>query len=342
MQLLTIDELKPYYYPIKLNTYTQPLFHISLTYNKYKSHIDDWDIYNEVLPCIYLGRIPENNNFPDKTKLIISLVTYGELAEVDFDYATLEKHGIRHLFINMEDFDSAVSTKSIINAIKTIEFYQEVNETADIMDFLTNLIIYIHCKAGRSRSGMLVVIYFVYRKLKIFNVKDITDESLESELLSAIGTLQISRKQVDIGRDKLNTAKTILFELLQNKIQNQDKNQILNDPITYLTSLEYKNNICQFPSFKNICIYLAKLRNTQNRNTYLQTFLSQILYANNETDVKKWTKFTMLHNFANSNPSIFKTNDKIVRDKIVDTFISEVKADLAKKFNNDQIMQLFD
>ena len=155
MKNLTLEELRPYYYPVKLTGISNPLFHISLNYNKYQSLNNEWNIYDEVIPHIYLGRIPENNNYPDRTKLIISAVTYGELAEIQFDYDYLESNGIRHLFINMEDFTSSVCNKSIINAIKLMQKYAS-----------ENLNIYVHCKAGRSRSGMILAIYETYKKLK--------------------------------------------------------------------------------------------------------------------------------------------------------------------------------
>src|SRR5689334_19884889 len=125
---LSLEELESYYIPTKLSGFSYPLFHVSLAFNKYKTSMDGWNIYDKVLPYIYLGRIPENNNYPDRTKLIISAVTYGELAEVNFDYEFLEKQGIRHLFINMEDFTSNVSNKSIINAVKLIESYMDQND----------------------------------------------------------------------------------------------------------------------------------------------------------------------------------------------------------------------
>jgi hypothetical protein len=328
MQWLTIDELKQYYCPIKLNAYTQPLFHISLAYNEYKSYTSNWNIYDEVLQYIYLGRIIENDNIPEKVKLIVSVNTYGELAEIDFDYEMLRERGIRHLFINMEDFDNKVSYRAIINAIKTIIHYQH-NE----------LYTYVHCKAGRARSGMLLIILHVYDKLEKLGIKNINDISLDDELLEAIRILQISRHQVDIGPSKLETAKLILMELLQNEAKYDS--ETYDDPLSYLISLEFKNIICQFIPFKNICIYMSNLRDTQNRHKYLQEFLLQILNANDEYDVKKWISFSLLYDFQNANPCVLKIDDKTVREELVTNFINEIKSHLIKKFGNEKVMHLF-
>lgn len=91
--LLSEEELKPYYVPTKLTAKTGPIFDISMTFNKFGSSMINWSISNEVLPNVYLGRIPEDTDYPDRTKLIVSVVTHGELSKVDFDYTYLEKIG---------------------------------------------------------------------------------------------------------------------------------------------------------------------------------------------------------------------------------------------------------
>lgn len=433
---LSLEELVPYYVPTKLTTVTQPLFNISLSYNKLKTYSDGWNVYDEVFPHIYLGRIPEKNilpprdksdsghqpglNLPDRTKLIVSLVTYGELAEVNFDYEHLEKSGIRHIYIPMADFSSEVSTKAIIKAIKLIRRYQKLNDIIsrpnrkhkfylvesipeNIKDYLNNYLItkkqlvdsssaeiiyvrstgeldkilvhdfgplyfkllaendnyislpesiitvitdhipcyqtdsnvYIHCKAGRARSGMVLAIYDTYYVLKKSQFVD--RKTIKSQLFESIEKLKSSRQQVDIGTNKLEKAFVVLEELLfcKGKIKISTIDFPEPDLFMYLHSLEFKNRLSQFPSFKNLCIYLAKLRSTQKRNEYLQTFLLQILNAVNEESVIEWCKMEFLKKFINARPNALKTNDADLRLKLALTFQSELKCHLLQQFGTN-------
>ena len=414
MYNLCIKELEPYYFPTKLSGPSYPLFHLSLAYNKYKASFDNWNVYDQVLPYIYLGRIPENNNYPDRTKLIISAVTYGELAEVNFDYGLLEKLGIRHLFINMEDFTSDVSNTAIINSIKLIESYVESNNIECIQKgwkvFVENFMpddldnyrssyilllsemdmkkigsmkyvrsdgliedviihnfenfydlsllsveigervfilsendimthtnhrpsccrdsnVYIHCKAGRARSGMILAIYMAYHSLK--NIQNIDHDTIDNELNKSIDLLKSHRQQVDIGINKRGKAIEILIELLNIKYKIQFK---YDNPLLYLMSLDFKNEVCQFPSFKKLCTYLSGLRDTQSRAQKIQDFLSQILYANTQDAVTEWYTFNLLNQLKDCQPNPFKTNDRELRFELVDSLISEIKTHVAYKY----------
>jgi protein-tyrosine phosphatase len=414
MYNLSLTELESYYFPTKLSGISYPIFHVSLAYNKYKENHDRWNVYDEVMPYVYLGRIPENNTYPERTKLIISAVTYGELAEVNFDYELLEKQGIRHLFVNMEDFTSHVSNKAIINAVQLIESYVDSNdpdlrqngwmlyienwmpndlskyrssyillsseidlknqgsmiyvrsdgqlENVIINDFrdLYNVImsslrigqrslilqesyinsitdhspsypqdsnVYVHCKAGRARSGMILAIYIAYKNLK--NSANIDDNMIETELNKSILILKSVRQQVDIGEDKRNKAKEVLVELLTLK---KDIKPDYDNQLVYMMSLDFKNEICQFPSFKKFCTYLVSLRDTQCRAQKIQTFLEQILSADSQEKVLEWYTFDLLIQLKMSKPNVLKCNDVDLRVHLVDLFISEIQTHLAQKF----------
>lgn len=409
---LTVDELKQYFFPTKLYGISQPIFHASLNYNKYKSLTSDWDTYNEVLPYIYLGRIPENN------KLIISSVTYGELAEINLDYDFLEKNGIRHLYVCMEDFTSNVSNKAIINAIRTIESYQHMNNTlirnegyqlyvlneipqvlekyrnsyiilkrqiqnvkgitinyvksncelelVEIFNFgplyiqllsnnatssikiteplicsvtnhfpchHTDNITYIHCKAGRARSGMILLIYASWVKMKNMDITTITDTIIGNTMNDIIQNMKFWRKQVDIGSNKLLKAQEILKELLYNK--NSITRVYPDNAIDYLMSDLFKNDVSQLSSFKKLLTYLATLRDTQNRHKYLQEFLSQVFHTKNHEMVIEWCKFELLNKFKNASPSQIKIDDKQFRCNLVDNFTKELKCLVVHKYGCD-------
>ena len=143
--------------------------------------------------------------------------------------------------------------------------------------------------------------------------------------------MQLSRKQISIGNNKILKAIEILTELLTTHNDEVKENDSYDLP-NYLLSLSFKNIICQFPSFKKLCTYLSTLTDGPGRAEKIQNFLGKILYANDEDKLIDWYSFDLLYKVKKSETNIFKQNDKELRGKLVDDFIAEISSHLMQKF----------
>ncbi|MCE3237712.1 MAG: hypothetical protein K0R24_693 [Gammaproteobacteria bacterium] len=184
----------------------------------------DWDKHNQILPGLFLGVIPTASTFagkffsntsddiiqnikhtnPDKPLgLIVSVVEPDELASKGFLGITMvspldwKAKNIKHLLVEMRDFSADVDHKKVITAILQMKKTIDAGES-----------VYIHCKAGRSRSAMLCAVY-----LTMFVDNPATQQKYT--LPEAILFLKNARKQVLIQRKKFILAQKIINEMKQ-------------------------------------------------------------------------------------------------------------------------------
>ena len=145
-----------------------------------------------------------------------------------------------------------------------------------------------------------------------------TEEQVVSALKAGIVKLTESRVQVDISNKKLRMAAEILTDLLNEEVVGP-KSKSTAPPalskVDYLCSLQFKNNLSQHPSFKNLCVYLTSLRSEQARAKRLQEFFNQILYASDKLSVAIWYDAmnegcSLLDALVNSKSNPFKADDK--------------------------------
>jgi len=243
-------------------------------------------------------------------RLIISVNSYGELYTFGFDYKNLEKRGIRHIFVFMIDYGSDVSDKAVINAVHTA--YQTIRSFGKVL---------VHCKAGRSRSALIVALIVAY--YENINLKE------------AIEKISQRRSQVDIGSKKIKKGEIILNKL--NDIETYyyfEKDKVFENTYSYLCSFEFKNNLCQFPSFKKLLTYLVACSPTQGRAQHLQDLLDRIRTAHDEIEAQAWYEANVsclegsdLYLFLESHPTI---DDRTTREELVNDFMTELKAHVAR------------
>jgi hypothetical protein len=195
----------------------------SLWFNFIRQKID-WDKHNQILPGLFLGVIPTKSSFVGKffsntsddimqnikktnpnrpLGLIVSIVEPDELASKGFLGITMVSpldwaaKNIKHTLVEMRDFSADVDHKKVITAILQMKETIEAGQS-----------VYVHCKAGRSRSAMLCAIY-----LTIFVNNPATQQKYT--LPEAILLLKNARKQTLIERKKFILAQKIIDEMKQ-------------------------------------------------------------------------------------------------------------------------------
>lgn len=200
----------------------------SMMYTLTRVHVKNWQAYNQIIDGLFLGMIPikkanifgtefdnqhrqiqkfaaeKNPNRP--LKLVISVVEPDELKGVGFaniesmvspkDWNNL-KPGVEQHSLPIADQTAGVSNDDAIATLFKIR-----------QCILENGSVYVHCKAGRSRSAMICLIYLVvYENMTIQTAKEL---------------LIRQRKQVELNNDKLNKAAEIINEI-KHRIQHEIK-----------------------------------------------------------------------------------------------------------------------
>ncbi|CBY23371.1 unnamed protein product [Oikopleura dioica] len=156
MKLWTADFMKP------------TSFRVSLQYNiiRYKKGQINW--FDKITENLYLGAIPLKTSstsgsqghlgdVPKKLselniKAVISCNEEFERA-VTPSVAEWEKLGIQQYRVNVADFNFAPSVKELTSIADTINQHLSNDEG-----------VYIHCKAGRTRSSTVMASYFIKHK----------------------------------------------------------------------------------------------------------------------------------------------------------------------------------
>ncbi|XP_065056416.1 phosphatidylglycerophosphatase and protein-tyrosine phosphatase 1-like [Rhopilema esculentum] len=126
----------------------------TLLYNLIRSRIDrNW--YDRIDHTIVLGALPFFSTArklaeEEGVKGVISLNQEYELKYLSPTAIQWDDLGVKQLKIPTLDFDAAPSIQEIQKGIDFINYYREKNQS-----------VYIHCKAGRGRSALLVTCYLI-------------------------------------------------------------------------------------------------------------------------------------------------------------------------------------
>lgn len=257
-------DLEAYSQPQNFTLFEKARFQVSLAYNKARNFPES----NQILSQLQLGRIPENNQVPNKTGLIVSVVTMAEMAQVNFDFNQLSQKNppVKHLQIVMTDFGSAVPTAVAINAISQIHQSMQAGES-----------IYVHCKAGRARSAMMLTAllavaardfkknpgiidqpaYKAYKEFFIFIQQDSnyqnTDQNINNDqayFLVAQAFLKQKRSTIGLDADQQATALSIIGAF-KGSLMTPD--QATHD--AYFNHLKNQYDFTQLPAYKALMVY---------------------------------------------------------------------------------------
>ena len=252
-------------------------------------------------------------------KLIVSVVESFELAGnglIDKKTYPLEewsKQGVRHVHLNMSDFSAKVNYHEVAEVVKLMREYIEGGSS-----------VYIHCKAGRSRSVMVCAIY-----LSVYG----DGENLlpGSKLEQVIDYITAKRKQVKMGLGKQEAIKQIVAQYEELLPKTSASTDYVNRA-EYLASMAAKRQICKLLSFKALKIYaqqiqyekfLSSMRNCK-RTQYITELFDKILNANDDT----W--YVELEEKTGTVEKILKPHGKLendvkLREQLIDDFKNEVK-----------------
>ncbi len=305
--------------------------------------INSWDRWNRVGKNLYLSKQPYADEKDDLEKfiklnketlgLVISAISNFELAGIGLSNLVVfpenwEVDSIKHRHLLMQDFQADVPCTAVIARILEMR--------ASILD---EKAVVVHCKAGRARSAMVVLVYFVIygdeeNNLTPWN-KD--QNSLSEKIQEVKKHLKNQRAQLDLGDDKIATAIAVIREMIRLEDKNLDlmreKVSQPSDPesallkvITFenlsnqLISLELKNAIINLASFKKLAIYaltiedekLSPFSNTK-RTTFIRDFFRSIYDAKNGDWYSQLEALEgPLAEMKNAQPNmLFEKNEKI-------------------------------
>ncbi|MBA2709102.1 MAG: dual specificity protein phosphatase family protein [Tatlockia sp.] len=227
-------------------------FGVSHFFNRTKVRMG-WVNYDEIVPAhldkgrILLGQLPVDTFTTDMLSellpggLIVSCNESYELAGVatvvpvtpPFSWQPV---GIDHHHLPFIDFSDEVHPHLVLEALaKIMEVYHRGGT------------VYIHCKAGRSRSPLIasLVLYFIEHSSS--PIQDYTVETLRASLNAKIAALTEQRPQTKIDDDKINLGVRVLQLYLANPVPKLDL-----QAKEYTQSSKFFSKLTQSPQFKSL------------------------------------------------------------------------------------------
>lgn len=220
-----------------------------------------WDPRNLIAKNIFLSRLPEREEEKEiiefvKSKgaplgLVVSTVKHYEINKslplmdpVRPD--EWKQLGIKHHRLPMQDFGSKVIIKTAANIVLEIQKCRDNNES-----------VLVHCKAGRTRSAMLVACV-----LAVFDLgqdKEHKDKSPEQLIDLAVDQMLLNRKQVKLFNAIKATAAEIVIEarrMLQIQAGDISSLEELNQSFA---NQAIKNEIMKMDAYKELVSYKDKI-----------------------------------------------------------------------------------
>lgn len=225
---------------------------------------------------IYLGCLPHKQILReiarrfslvpgDRKGLIVACVDYFELAGSGTftEVATpseFAEHNIDHHQLIMHDFNggNGINHKLVLETLAKIKEYRD-----------QQLPVYIHCKAGRSRSG-LVAVLAVMQEMRSSDIIEIKQQGAQITLVH--DHIKRLRKQLDVGKGKLQVGQDIVSNYFNIGEQSFTKpgyaSATEETPSAYFKSAKFVSKVVQTNGFKSLMMYLAK--NTSNDKACVQ------------------------------------------------------------------------
>jgi hypothetical protein len=338
---------------------------LSIWYTQSMVIYGGWDAYNHIADGLFLGMIPIKESvfntaqfndqhkqiiaFAKKTnpdrplKLVVSVIEPGELKGEGFgsiksmvspeDWKAEKVEN--HILVKMADFTADVVTE---DAIKAITKMREC--------IVQGGSVYVHCKAGRSRSAMMCAIY-----LALYGDNPLV--KAEMPLDDTIKLLIKKRKQVELDALKIQKAQEIIAEM-QKSFKHVIQSTIPDpSPVVLQNISQYlidEKKLVQNLNLQSIKDSILKLDVTRELMTYTTKpccamfsdknvcAIKRFFNLLNEPASDKWFSMLMdtkpgglLSSFINDNKS-----EAAVREKLVTTLQHEVVHRLCETLACDQ------
>ena len=257
---MKLDAFKPFF------SFPEPLwspkvvYGLTHFYNRARTYMD-WNSFSIIRPAselhgeLILGQIPITS-FRELlvkklfgTGLVVSCNDNFELSGVGALCNIIPPHvwsyyGIHHHHLPFTDFASNADPHLVIQTLETMAavFYNKGS-------------IYIHCKAGRSRSALIIALFLCVNEESIRQslLLTVDDNQLKIILINTIKQVQKLRSQVSVDSNKL----TLGVEVLKYYIQHWKKNESPIDLVSLpekeqinLNASETLNRIAQSDEYK--------------------------------------------------------------------------------------------
>ena len=264
----------------------------SLRYNQTMQWLGYWAKHSQIVSGLFLGVIPTNatamgDGFCDTPQeiidfikqtnptrslcLVVSVVERCELEKDSFlGVSTVtpdqwKRAGMEHLLVEMQDFTANLNNKE--EAITALFKMKKAIDSGNS--------VYVHCKAGRSRSAMLCAIY-----LAAFVINPETKKNYT--LPEAIQTIKNARKQTKIEENKVAMATEILKEIhvqlghqKPNNVLEQSTPNTLTDALnSMLTQSSVKHEVLNLTETYHLKAYAAS---AEKSHWFLSCYRSKLI-----------------------------------------------------------------
>ncbi|RUR13063.1 dual specificity protein phosphatase family protein [Legionella sp. km772] len=214
---MKLSAFKPFFSFPESHWSPKIIYGLTHFYNRTRTYFD-WDSFNIIKPTtdthgeLLLGQIPITSFRELLVKklsgkgLVVSCNDNFELSGVGALCNIIPPHiwayyDIEHQHLPFTDFASNADPHLVIQTLEKMSaVYNNMGS------------VYIHCKAGRSRSALITALFLCVNeesiKQKLVQAKD--DSALEQILIDTVNEIQSIRSQVSVEKDKLTLGTQVL------------------------------------------------------------------------------------------------------------------------------------